>query len=201
MMAVEAPTMEQIRIDEDRELALAARAREDSEAFAQLYDLYVTRVYRFAYRRLGNHADAEDLTAQTFHRALEALPRYQDRGLPFGAWLFRIARNLLIDRQRLRPESLRLDARPDFELTGDLEAIPEDASELHEQLDSAWAAVARLPALQRRAIVLRYAQELSHAEVGRRIGRSEAATKQIVYRAIKTLRDRLGARAVTECEG
>jgi RNA polymerase sigma-70 factor, ECF subfamily len=201
MMAVEAPTMEQTRSDEDRELALAARARQDPEAFAELYDLYVTRVYRFAYRRLGNHADAEDLTAQTFHRALEALPRYQDRGLPFGPWLFRIARNLLIDRRRLRLDPSPLDARSDHDVLSEIEPGPEDVAELHEQLDSAWAAVARLPSLQRRAMVLRYAHELSHAEVGRRIGRSEAATKQIVYRGIKTLRERLGAAAATEREG
>lgn len=170
--------------------SLAERAARDPAAFAALYESYLPRVYRYAYRRLGAHTDAEDLTAQTFQRALEAIGRYEPRGAPFGAWLFRIAHNLVVDRYRTRRGDVPLDGStldpPDRD-----GLAPEAALLLHEEVSSAWAAVATLPALQRRAVTLRFGQDLSHAEVGRRIGRSEAATKQLVYRAVQTLRVRL----------
>ena len=173
--------------------SLAARAAADPQAFAELYDRYLPRVYRYAYRRLGSHSDAEDLAAQTFQRALEAIGRYEERGLPFGAWLFRIAHNLIVDRRRGQRGDLPLDGALHDPADDDL---PPDALVLaQEEASVAWRAVATLPALQRRAVTLRYGQDLSHAEVGRRIGRSEAATKQLVYRAMLTLRARLGQEA------
>jgi RNA polymerase sigma-70 factor, ECF subfamily len=89
--------------------SLAVRAAGEPAAFAELYDRYLPRVYRYAYRRLGSHSDAEDLAAQTFQRALEAIGRYEERGLPFGAWLFRIAHNLIVDRRRVQRGDLPLD--------------------------------------------------------------------------------------------
>ena len=181
-------------LDLSREAALVRRAARDPDAFARLYDVYAGRVYRYAYARLRNHADAEDLTAQTFRRALEGLPRYQWRELPFGAWLFRIARNLCIDRGRAH-SALSLDdlAAGGVELADHAESDADAALELQRATDAAWAAVATLPPLQRRAVVLRYGRDRSHAEVGVIIGRSEAATKQILYRAMKTLRVKLEA--------
>lgn len=183
----------------EQEAALVERSATDPEAFAQLYDRYVLRIYRYALRRLGAHADAEDLTAQTFHRAFEALEqgRYAWRGLPFGAWLFRIAHNAIVDRRRAAGTIASLDrlGEDGFD-PGDPQAVvPEAAVVEREELDAAWAAVARLPALQRRAVTLRFARDLSHAEVGVIIGRSEAATKQLVYRAMKTLRVQLEVQA------
>jgi len=178
--------------DLSREAALVRRAAQDPESFARLYDAYVEPLYRYAFRRLQNHADAEDLTAQTFRRALERLPQYEWRELPFGAWLFRIAHNLWIDRRRAaEPVSLDDLAGAGVEIadTGGPDAA--DLLELQDKTDAAWAAVATLPSLQRRAIVLRFGRDRSHAEVGVLIGRSEAATKQIIYRAMKTLRTKL----------
>ena len=190
-----------------REAALVERARSDPEAFACLYDLYVERVYRYAYRRLGAHEDAEDVTAQTFYRALARLDRYEWRGLPFGAWLLRIAHNLVVDHRRAGAAPLSLDGlrrddpagRPSLDPAG-----PDPAPESHllarEEADAAWAAVGALPPLQRRAVTLRFGRDLSHAEVGAIIGRSEAATKQLIYRAMKTLRERLGNESRNEGE-
>jgi RNA polymerase sigma-70 factor (ECF subfamily) len=183
-------------VQPDNEAALVARARTDPQAFALLYDRYVERVYQFAYRRLASHADAEDVTAQTFHRALEHLDGYEWRGLPFGAWLFRIARNLIVDHLRAAGAPLSLD---EISVNGmepaDAETqLPEQALIAQDEARAAWAAVAALPPLQRRAVVLRFGRDLSHAEVGRLIGRSEAATKQLIYRAMLTLRARLGVR-------
>ncbi len=179
------------------EAALVARAHSDAEAFGALYDRYVLRVYRFALRRLGNHAEAEDVTAQTFHRAFEALGRFEWRGAPFGAWLFRIAHNAVVDRRRAGAPPVSLDGASEagFEPADAGAVAPDEALLLQEDLDAAWAAVARLPALQRRAVTLRFGRDLSHAEVGVIIGRSEAATKQLVYRAMKTLRELLEVQA------
>src|SRR3712207_5367797 len=80
--------------------ALVAAAQRDPRDFGPLYELYVDRIYRYAYRRVGTHHEAEDITAQTFQQALQALPNYQWRGLPFGAWLFRIAGNIINRRGR-----------------------------------------------------------------------------------------------------
>jgi RNA polymerase sigma-70 factor (ECF subfamily) len=182
--------------DDERaaEARLVARARSDPEAFACLYDRHVTGVYRYVYRRTGSHEDAEDITARTFHRALERLDGYEDRGLPFGAWLYRIAHNAVVDHYRGRDPATTLDglSADGWQPPSD-EPLPEDALVHSESVDEAWAAVARLPLMQRRAVTLYVARELSHAEVGRIIGRSETATKQLVYRAVKTLRLRLAA--------
>jgi RNA polymerase sigma-70 factor (ECF subfamily) len=177
--------------DLEQERRLVERARTDAQAFAALYDRYVRRVYRYAYHRLGTHHEAEDLTAQTFERVLEALPQYEPRGLPFAAWLFRIAHNLVVDRYRVRGAPLSLEELGrSVELDADEHSVEESLA-ARETIDAAWRAVDRLPPLQRRAVVLRFGRDLSHAEIGPIIGRSEAATKQLIYRAMKTLRHNL----------
>ncbi len=177
------------------EQVLLARAVASPEAFGELYDRHVGRIYRYAFRRLGSHQDAEDVTAQTFRRALEALDRFEWRGVPFGAWLFRVAHNQIVDRRRADGRPLSLDGLSEVGASfedGDAVA-PDERAIAREAGSAAWAAVAKLPALQRRAVTLRFGRDLSHAEVGAIIGRSEAATKQLCYRAMKTLREELGA--------
>ncbi len=176
------------------EATLVERARSDPEAFGALYDQYLPRVYRYIYARCGNHTDAEDLTAQTFHRALERIETYEWRGVPFAAWLFRIAHNLIVDRARRSPRSASLDGLGEqgFEPAGAVDGRTfDDGLAQQEAIDAAWLAVRGLPPMQRRAVTLYFSHELSHAEVGRTIGRSETATKQLVYRAVQTLRSRL----------
>jgi RNA polymerase sigma-70 factor (ECF subfamily) len=176
------------------EAALVERARSDPDAVAELYDLHIERVYRYILRRVGSHANAEELTAQAFRRVLEGLPRYEWRGLPFGAWLFRIAHNLVVDHHRRGDPSLSLDRllADGFEPADAYESGPEEALLGQEEADLVWKAVATLPPLQRRALTLRFGRDLSHAEVGVLIGRSEAATKQLIYRAVRTLRAQAG---------
>jgi RNA polymerase sigma-70 factor (ECF subfamily) len=161
----------------------------DAEAFIALYDRLLPRIYRYAYRRLGTHADAEDIAAQTFQRALEFRERYQQRGVPVEAWLFRIAHNLIVDHYRARRDVAPLDACSRG-IAADAEPLDMRVLE-NERLSTVWEAVASLPPLQRRAVTLYFGHDLPHAEVGRRIGRSEAATKQLVYRAMRALRMRL----------
>ena len=176
------------------EAALVERARTDAGAFGQLYESYLPRIYRYVYRRCGAHADTEDITARIFHRVLEHLPAYEARGLPFAAWLFRIAHNEVVTHYRRNGTraSLSLDGLGERAVSlADPAMHVDEALVRDEEADAAWTAVAALPPMQRRAVTLYFGHDMSHAEVGRAIGRSEAATKQLVYRAVKALRTTL----------
>ena len=120
---------------EDSDLVL--RARTDAEAFGHLYERYVDRIYAYIYHRVGNAQDAEDLTARTFYRALDNLDRYEDRGLPFAAWLFRIAHNLVANwhRDRSRRRFLSLDRIWSHRSDSD---DPEGALAVKETHDALW---------------------------------------------------------------
>lgn len=176
----------------DAELAseqeLVEAAKTSREAFGLLYDRYVARIYRYTYARTGSHLEAEDLTAETFRSALEHIGRYQWQGRPFGAWLHRIAANLVIGRHRRE--------RPRDPLEGLLELAdggtpPDEATVARDEARSLWAAVATLPPDQRRAVVLRFSHGLRGREIAERMGRSEGAVKQLLYRAMVALRARL----------
>jgi RNA polymerase sigma-70 factor (ECF subfamily) len=93
------------RIEREKRLALRA-AQRDSEAFAALYDAYVDKIYKYVFYKVGGQAEAEDLTAQVFLRAWEAIGEYEWREYPFSAWLFRIAHNLIVDHHRARRETV-----------------------------------------------------------------------------------------------
>ncbi len=84
------------------ESALVELAKDDEDAFGELYGRYVKRIYNYVYYRTGNHHEAEDLTARVFQRALQHIPTYEDRGVPFSAWLYRIAHNLVVNWHRDR---------------------------------------------------------------------------------------------------
>jgi len=180
--------------EETGDAALVEAARLNPEDFGCLYDRYVQRVYRYALARCTSHADAEDITAQTFYRSLERLESYEWRGVPFVAWLYRIAHNLIVDRARRGGRDLSLDGLADAgaEPAGDVDGRDFDVHlSQQEALDAAWQMVGTLPLMQQRAVTLYFAHGLSHGEVGRAIGRSESATKQLVYRAVQTLRVKL----------
>jgi RNA polymerase sigma-70 factor (ECF subfamily) len=177
----------------DEELLLVRHAQDDRRAFGVLYDRYVDRVYRYAYRRSTNHADAEDVTAETFRRALEALERYEARGLAFGNWLLGIAANVIRERSRVRastsshelPDGLPVDGEP-----ADQDPAAIDVLVQQEEASALWRLVDDLPLDLRRALILRYAWDLSYGDIAKRLGRSDSACKQLVYRALKALRAR-----------
>ena len=167
---------------------LVRLARQDREAFGLLYDRYVTRIFGFCYRRLGNREAAEDATSQTFIRALTGLHTHRDN-TAFGAWLFTIAERVMIDgwrRDRFGPMASELPDRPDPSPT------PEEAALIGERAARLRALLQTLPGDQRRAIELRLA-DLTGPEVAQVMGRPTGAVKMLQFRAITTLRRLMGA--------
>src|SRR4051795_6476915 len=149
--------------DDDAALErLVADARAgDPEAFGEIFDRYHEPVYRFVVSRVHSPSEAEDLTQLVFVKALEALPRYQSRGVPFGGWLFRLARNTVIDFVRTRHEHTELETvaeRPDGE------AGPDEVAVTREEIDAVGMALAVLTDEQREAIALRFFAGLSARE-------------------------------------
>jgi RNA polymerase sigma-70 factor, ECF subfamily len=177
---------------DDRQLAeeaeLVAAAQRDPAEFGPLYERYVDQIYRFAYRRTGNHADAEDVTAQTFQQALAALPSYEWRGLPFGAWLYRIASNIIYRRGRTSSREVSVEDATIFAGEESESEDPADLISAQSDADDLLAAIRTLPQDQQRALILKFARGLRNREIGEAMGRSEGAIKQLVHRAMINLR-------------
>ncbi|TAK02313.1 MAG: sigma-70 family RNA polymerase sigma factor [Chloroflexota bacterium] len=187
-------------LDHDRHLVEAARR--DPERFEALYRRYLARVYSFAYYELGDHHAAEDATERTFLAALANLHRFDERARPsdgdgastFKVWLFRIARNVVANERRTarRHPAAALD-----DATGAIIADPLDVegdAVRRDEAAAAWQAVGRLPGDRRRAVVLRFVDELSTAEIAGVMGRSEGAVRVLIHRALRTVARDLGAR-------
>lgn len=175
------------------EKALIERAKEDKEAFGQLYELYVDRIYNYVYYRTGNVADAEDLTAKIFVRAMKHIPRYQDQGVPFSAWLYRIAHNLVANwhRDNSRRQMVALDDITHWHV-GD--ESPEFATQLLEDKSLLLGAIRRLPSDRQELLILKFVERLSNAEIGDIMGRSEGAIKSLYHRTLLSLREDLQER-------
>jgi RNA polymerase sigma-70 factor (ECF subfamily) len=170
------------------EAALVAAAKRDPRAFGPLYELYVDRIYRYAYRRVGTHHEAEDITAQTFQQALQALPAYEWRGLPFGAWLFRIAGNIINRRGRTGGREVPVEDVTVFSSWEETDDDPADQLARGEQANELVSHIRRLPPDQQRVLVLKFSHGLKNREIGDLMGRSEGAIKQLVHRALVSLR-------------
>jgi RNA polymerase sigma-70 factor, ECF subfamily len=171
---------------------LIERAKGDRQAFGEIYDLYAARVHAFCRAHSTGREEAEDMTAQTFERALVAIRRYEHRGRPFSAWLLRIAGNLVVDRYRRRGgvhlTYLGTDPIPE-PLHGHGEGdVPSRLVEQWEEAGRLLAHVATLPPDQQQAITLRYWEDRSVPDVAARMGRSEGAVRQLLHRAVKSLR-------------
>jgi len=171
--------------DELRDVVLRARAGE-SDAFGVLYDRYVDLVYRFVYYRVGTHALAEDLTSETFLRALRRMSLFTWQGKDFGAWLVTIARNLVADH--FKSSRFRLEVTTGEMLdANEVERSPEDS--VLEQLSNAALldAVRRLNPQQQECVTLRFLHGLSVAETAEVMGKNTGAIKALQYRATRSL--------------
>jgi len=160
----------------------------DAWAFGSLFDHYHLPVYRYIASRVHRPSDAEDLTQLVFVKALEALPRYESRGIPFGGWLFRLARNTVIDHVRTRHDHADLDAAATH---AGQEAGPEQVTVDRQELDEVAAAMAALTEEQRDAIALRFFAGLSAREAAEVMGKQEGTVRGLQFRAIAALRRQL----------
>ncbi len=176
----------EVQLRTERDLVEAAKA--DVSVFGKLYDLHFDRIYSYSYYRTRNHADAEEITAQTFQQALEHIGAYEWRGIPFAAWLYRIASNLIVGRHRGRVPETGLEAAAELRSR---EPLPEESLLRAERARELLAAVATLPVSQQQAVVLKFSQGLRNKEIGDAMGCSEGAVKQLLHRAMETLRSRM----------
>lgn len=171
----------------DAERRLIEDAQKDPRLFGELYENNFHRVFAFIMRRVRDRNEAEDLTSEVFHQALAGLPRFEWRGVPFAAWLFKIASNAIIDQAKRASKeqgiSNTFDAPADVSPQGFEDEIDERVR-LFQLVD-------RLPADQRMVIGMRFAEEKSIREIAFALGRSEGAVKQLQFRALQNLRSRL----------
>ena len=169
----------------DDERLLIEAAQHDPRRFAELFQLHGNRVYAYIARRVRDRGDAEDLTSEVFHQALRNLKRYEYRGVPFSAWLFKIAANAIAqwgrDHARAKEAPLEDAAEP---------VTDEDAERRAVLFDL----LRTLPADQQRVVRLRYAEQKSMREIAGEMDRSEAAVKQLHYRALENLRQQMEGR-------
>ena len=162
----------------------------DKDAFGELYERYLDKIYSYIYYRTGNHHDAEDLTARVFFRAMAHIESYTERGVPFQAWLYRIAHNLVANwhRDRGRRKVIPLDEFIAASLKSD---APDQQAEDKEERDALRAAVRRLPEERQQLLLLKFVDHLSNAEIGEIMDRTEGAIKSLYHRTLIALRDEL----------
>jgi len=167
---------------------LAQAAQGDGEAFGALYARFVGRIYNYIYYRTGNAYDAEDLTARVFYRAMRHISSYRDRGLPFSAWLYRIAHNLVANwhRDNSRRKEIPLEESVHGRYTG---GHPEyDLLQLEER-ERLMRVIRELTPERQQLLILKFVEHMSNAEIGQIMGRSEGAVKSLYHRTLLALRD------------
>ncbi len=160
----------------------------DDDAFSILYEENVRKIYTYIYYRTGNTGDAEDLTARVFQRALRHITRYKKTNVPFSAWLYRIAHNLVANwhRDNQRRKEVPIEEHADFESHQD---IPDDEYEKKQEVEALMRAVRKLPSDRQMVLILKYVEDLSNKEIGDIMGKSEGAIKSLYHRTLLDLRD------------
>ena len=177
--------MKALKKEADERLLIEA-AQKDPARFADLYEISFERVYAYVVRRVRDRAEAEDVTAEVFQHALANLKRFEWRGIPFCAWLYRIAANLISDRWQKSGREIAVESER-------IESMPVSPAEIEEveRRATLFRLVDTLPAEQRNVVVLRFVQQKSIKEVAREIRKSEGAVKQLQFRALTNLRARM----------
>ncbi len=179
------------------EKQLIKRAKDgEAEAFGSLYDYYLPKIYRFVLLKVSHREEAEDLTHQAFLKAWENIEKFKYEGFPFGSWLYRIARNTIIDHYRSTKHSKNDVGIDELEnRIGELpdkEAVPLDMK-LDQKIEvfQISTAIKKLKDIEQDIIIMRFVDDLPHEEVARVVGKSISATKLIQHRAIKKLKEEL----------
>ena len=177
-----------VQLNELDDLELIHRAREDRDAFGALYERYVRRIYAYIYYRTGNAFDAEDLTERVFMRALRHIARYSDRGLPFSAWLYRIAHNLVANWHRDNSRRPEIPLDDGVMVRHQWQEHPEQALLKAEEHQRLLNLIHGLPPDRQQLLILKFVDHLSNAEIGQVIGKTEGAVKSLYHRTLLSLR-------------
>ncbi len=178
---MERPTPDSAGAKAPEQLLIEA-AQRDPRQFAAIYEANFDRVYAYVVRRVRERALAEDITADVFHQALANVGKFEWRGVPVAAWLYRIASNAIADH--FQKERRSADPPATSAMDAELSQV--------ERRATLYRLVGRLPADQRRVIVMRFAEERSIRDFARELGRSEGAVKQLQFRALQNLRTKMG---------
>src|SRR6202521_1358724 len=182
-MVVRAPASKRSP-EQAEERLLVEAAQKDPTRFGELYEINFERVYAFIARRVGDRDAAEDLTSEVFHKALANLRRFEWRGVPFAAWLLRIATNAIADRSQRAGRELAVDDPPELSEEASADVDVEEV----EHRARLFRLVDQLPADQRRVIAMRFAEEKSIREIAEELGRTEGAVKQLQFPGVPNLR-------------
>lgn len=165
----------------------------DSEAFAMLYDGYMEKIYRYIYFRVTDEQTAEDLTAHVFCKAWENLKRYKPTGAPFGAWLYTIARNAVIDHYRTRKETVSLEDITSLASDG---PAPDEQTELKFEVESLNEALQVLTDEQQQVLLLKFIAGMSTDEIADQLGKRAGAIRALQMRGLQALSRVLGEERV-----
>jgi RNA polymerase sigma-70 factor (ECF subfamily) len=180
--------------DTRNERDLVDRARTgDREAMGAIFDLYLSRIYRYVLAHVGSPAEAEDIAQEVFLRIVEAIGRFEWRDVEFSAWVFRIARNQMISHHRRHGARAASVSAEEVEIE-DAQPGPERLVEHALTVHEVYAACERLPQSQREVIALRFGSGLSVRETAQSLGKSENNVKVLQHKAIARLQKLLGAR-------
>ena len=178
------------------ETILIQWAREgDKQAFGEIYQQYVERIYNYCYYRTSNQQEAEDLTTRVFMRALAHIENYDERGVPFSAWLYRIAHNLVANwhRDNSRHKVIPLD---DYLFAEGQETSPEAYAEQQEEQEILMNTIKHLPEDRQQLLFLKYVERLSNAEIGEVMNRTEGAIKSLYHRTLSSLHDDIAEKGI-----
>lgn len=177
-----------MEINDDEALARAIQG--DAEAFSVLYERYVKRIYNYIFYRTGSPPDAEDLTERVFHRAFGHIQNYHHRGVPFSAWLYRIAHNLVANwhRDNSRRREVPLEDRTTLNVP---RTYPEQELVQNQEKEALLQVIRSLSEERQQLLILKFVEHLSNQEVAVIMGRSEGAIKSLYHRTLLALRDEL----------
>ncbi len=177
--------------DSQDEIALIDAAKTDPAAFGELYKRYVERIYNYIYFRTGSVRDAEDLTGKVFFKAMSNIKTYRHMGLPFSAWLYRIAHNLVANyhRDRARKQEISLDDVPGQVLPQADHHHPEVRALKSQEVESLLATIRKLSPIRQELLILKFVDQLSNAEIGKILRKSEGAIKSLYHRTLLELRE------------
>lgn len=180
--------------DKNDERALIDAAKSDPAAFGVLYKRYVERMYNYIYYRTGSAKDAEDLTGKVFFKAMSHVKGYKHMGLPFSAWLYRIAHNLVANyhRDHARKQDISLDNVPG-QVLPQMDLQPEISAVRSQEVDDLLATIRDLAPNRQELLILKFVDQLSNAEIGQIMRKSEGAIKSLYHRTLLELREKMDA--------